>query len=206
MFCFEVDGFPGTYWMNTYGQIHSIGLYSVIPFIILAVANIFLLKKTKKTNNNASATSAKNQQDNASQAVPRLSIVNFAQTVAGLQPRASRGSLGSISQTNLSRANKFAKMNRTVAIITLLFIAFTLPVACASYFFNTLFATEWGSFLVTLLDEISFTYHAGTFFINYFSNALFKKKVDRLLGRQVAHEVSQIGTAILNLNRFGNNK
>jgi hypothetical protein len=27
-----------------------------------------------------------------------------------------------------------------------------------------------------------------------------------LLGRQVAHEVSQIGTAILNLNRFGNNK
>jgi hypothetical protein len=132
--------------MNTYGQIHSIGLYSLAPFSILAVSTVLLLAKIYKQNG-ANKT----------------------------QPSAAR------SPADTNRQSKFDKMNKTVVAITLLFIAFTLPVACASFFFNTLFASDWGVFIITLLDEVSFTYHAGNLFISYFTNTIFRKELNVML-------------------------
>ncbi len=161
LFCFQVDGFPFTYWMNTYGQIHSIALYSLLPFFILALANLALVIKM----NSRSTVSVKNTR-----------LPSHIPT--------------SQAQVSLPIENKFGKMNRTVMIITLLFIVFTLPVACASFFFNTLFASEWGVFLIKFLNCVSFSYHAGTFFISYFSNAIFKNEVRRLFNKRVVSEFS----------------
>jgi hypothetical protein len=62
-------------------------------------------------------------------------------------------------------------------------------------FFSTLFASEWGTFLVNLCNCISFTFHAGDFFISYFSNTIFINEVKRMLNRR-ASENSQTGRII----------
>jgi ABC-type transport system involved in Fe-S cluster assembly fused permease/ATPase subunit len=110
----------------------------------------------------------------------------------------SHQSSGQTTQTGgvSGNQNKFGKMNRTVFIITMLFIVFTLPLACASFFFNTLFASDWGYFLINLLDCISFTYHASDFVISYLSNTIFRAEVNRLFNKQAAHEVSQTGSTM----------
>ena len=117
LFCFKVDGFPATYWMSTYGQIHSVGLYSLIPFSVLSIANLVLIVKVFLK----------------SKVFPK------------------RANLNTDNHTS-SSTNKFNKMNKNVLILTFLFIAFTLPIACASFFFDELFKTEWGNFLIILLD------------------------------------------------------
>ena len=50
LFCFEVDIYPSTKWMTTYGRIHLM-LYSVMPFIILAILDVILIYKLYRRDN-----------------------------------------------------------------------------------------------------------------------------------------------------------
>lgn len=93
-----------------------------------------------------------------------------------------------------SNRNNVSRMNSIVIIMTLLFVVCTLPVALASYLFNTIIVNEYGSFLITFLDSISFTYNALNFFISYFSNVMFRNEVRKLLFNQV---VAPVGTSTM---------
>jgi hypothetical protein len=159
-FCIPHKEYPATYWMNTYGQIHSVGLYSLAPFSLLAVADYFLVAKIYK------------------------------------RPPALEHDGPDQIRISLPGASRRARMNRTVLILNLLFIAFTLPIACASFFFDTLFASDWGVFIITLLDEASFTFHAGSFLINFFSNIIFRSEVALMFSKQVSSELPLTSTLV----------
>lgn len=150
IFCFRVEGFPDTYWMDLYGKIHLF-IYSLVPFIILFISNLVLVLKLKSRR----LLSA------------RTSKVSTAET-----PRASMA-----STTSSSRSTRTIKI---VVAITTLFILFTLPVACSAFFFTVLFQTDYGVFMVTLFDCISFTYFGCNFFISLYTNLLFKKELFRV--------------------------
>jgi hypothetical protein len=76
-----------------------------------------------------------------------------------------------------SRKSKRNSMNKTVIILTFLFILMTLPSACASYFFDQLFVSEHGRFIVALCDAISFSYHGLNFVVYFLTNRRFRRKL-----------------------------
>lgn len=86
----------------------------------------------------------------------------------------------SMSETKRLRTER---MNQTVLLMTFAFIALTSPIACASFFFNTLFTTDYGNFIIVLLDCISFSYHGLNFVIMTFSNNMFRKEFFKILIR-----------------------
>ena len=47
--CTEIDGAPGTYWMTIWGEAHAF-LYSYIPFVLLAIANVLLIIRLHQQN------------------------------------------------------------------------------------------------------------------------------------------------------------
>lgn len=165
MFCFQVQGFPETYWMNTFGQVHFF-LYSIVPFLILGVCNVLLILKLKTREVRRA----------------RPSIPNLADTV--------RPSIISLAANTSSRSSR---TNKVVIAITLLFIAFTIPLACASFFFNTLFLSDYRTFIVTLFDQISFTYHGCNIFITFFTNLVFKKEFYKLFNKHAVSEANSVG-------------
>lgn len=81
-----------------------------------------------------------------------------------------------------SKASKHDRMNATVLIMTFLFIAMTSPIAMASFFFDTLFTTDFGMFIIVLVDFISFCYHGLTFLIMTLTNKIFYNECMRLFG------------------------
>lgn len=77
--------------------------------------------------------------------------------------------------------SKNEKMNQTVLLMTFLFVAMTSPIACASFFFDELFPTHYGTFIITFLDCVSFSYHGLNFIIMAFSNKMFRKEFVKIL-------------------------
>lgn len=134
-------------------------LYSLIPFVMIALANFLLVMtvhvRRKRTVNNY--TQQITHQNNPSQ-------------VGGVV----------IGETSKQRNER---MNQTVLLMTFLFIALTFPIACASFFFDILFATDWGYFIIVFLDCISFSYHGFNFIIMTFSNTMFRKEFFKILVR-----------------------
>lgn len=91
------------------------------------------------------------------------------------------------SNTHLETGKKQSRnerMNKTVLSITFMFIAMTLPSACASFLFDTLLTTDYGNFIIVLLDCISFSYHGLNFIIMTFSNTMFRKEFFKILFRK----------------------
>ncbi|CAF1124331.1 unnamed protein product [Brachionus calyciflorus] len=139
-FCFEVEGFPSTKWMTIWGKVHLMS-YSVIPFIILFISNLLLIRKL----------------------LSRKPI-----------------SVSVINSNNSKKTRKNDRINRTVIGLTALFILMTLPLASASFFFTQLFSTDYGLFIIVLLDSISFSYHGFNFIFMAFSNKIFRQEYQKL--------------------------
>lgn len=76
--------------------------------------------------------------------------------------------------------SKNSRMNRTVITMTLIFIAMTSPIAMASFFFSLLASTDYGVFIITLFDCVSFSYHGLNFVIMALSNKIFRNAFKKL--------------------------
>lgn len=133
MFCYKVEGYPKTYWMETYGQI-SLVVASLLPSIILIVSNIALVVRVRRRS--------------------RLTEPSTSQSI-----------------------KRCSRLNNLVVVLTVVFMISTLPVSCAGFFFTQLFSTDWGIFLIAVLDCLSFTYSAFNFVITYMTNRRFKRQV-----------------------------
>lgn len=73
---------------------------------------------------------------------------------------------------------KKLNMTRTVIILNLAFIITTLPSAIVSgYYFITLMNTDYGVLIITLCDNITFSFHSFNILTLYFSNKRFKKEL-----------------------------
>lgn len=60
----------------------------------------------------------------------------------------------------------------------------SLPGAIISgYFFGAIYNLEHGKMAINLINAIEFSYPAFSFFVLYFTNKLFSKEVNLLLGR-----------------------
>jgi hypothetical protein len=92
-------------------------------------------------------------------------------------------------------ARRKAEMTKTILFITFLYIILTLPsVIMSGYYYNDLILLEIGQMIVTLLNNIQFSFPALNFVILYFSNKLFAKEVKILFSRaRISAEQSQIG-------------
>lgn len=121
-----------------------LGLYSLIPFLVLAISNfglIYVLYYKKK-----SLTSRK------------------------------------FSSTSEKKDKHDRRMNLTVLLMTFLFILMTFPIAMASFFFERLSTTNYGNFIIILVDFISFCYHGLSFIIMIFTNKIFYKECLKVFG------------------------
>lgn len=108
------------------------------------------------------------------------------------------------STETASSMRKKAEMTRTILFITFLYILLSLPSAIvAGYFYNDIIVLNIGPMIITLVDNIQFSYPAFNFVILYFSNKLFAKEVKLLFSRvQIRSEQSQLGnTSMTGTNR-----
>lgn len=159
-FCFQIPDVPSTVWMTTWGRVRicylfwwrffnpklyhikfkvHLGLYSIVPFLVIAGANFGLIYVIYQKKSSSKHTSAKDK-------------------------------------------SKTATLNATVFVMTCLFILMTSPIAMASFFFDSLFTTIYGQFIIVLVDFISFCYHGLNFVVMAFTNKLFFKEVRKILG------------------------
>ena len=94
------------------------------------------------------------------------------------------------SSANNSKSSKEKSMNRTVIIITLLFIALTCPGAIGSIYYNSLVRTKVGQLILFFLDSLTFSYHGLNFIILLLTNkkfeAEFKAIFYKLFNRKAA--------------------
>nr|QVK45791.1 G protein-coupled receptor [Proales similis] len=145
--CYTIPTYPSTQWMSIWGRVH-LATYSVLPFALIALFNIMLISNiySRKKVRESNAASASG---------PKQTI--------------------SLS-TSPSQKNKMDSMSKTIVFLTLLFIAMTLPTAAASFFFNELFSTDHGLFIIYVCNTISFSYHGLNFFIYFLSNKRFRSQ------------------------------
>jgi hypothetical protein len=102
------------------------------------------------------------------------------------------------SSANSSSSRKKVQMSVTVIVLAVSFIVLTLPGAVISgFFFGTFIVTNEGYFLILLLDSITFSYHAFSFFILYFSN---KKFSEVLKSFSSLHIYSKFTTSIIKVS------
>lgn len=85
---------------------------------------------------------------------------------------------------NLSRKRK-TEMTRTIIIVTFLFVVLSVPSAFATFYYNQLVVLDIGPMLITLLDDIQFSFPAFNFIILYFTNKLFAQEVKSTLIRPI---------------------
>jgi hypothetical protein len=138
-----------TYW----GMTHLM-LYSVLTFLILATLNIILVTRIQKRKS-AFSTLRGSENANISLRNRFISILN------------AYGGGGGLHATHRQLPFSLEKMSNAVIFITVSFIVFTLPVACASSFFPRLAMSDSGLFVIVLLDSSPFhithsTYSSAT--------------------------------------------
>lgn len=111
-----------------------------------------------------------------------------------------------ISESGTSRKKK-AEMTRTILFITFLYIILAFPSAILTgYYYNALIVLDIGPMLITLVDNIQFSYPAFNFFILYFSNKVFAKEVKRLFW-PLQMRITQVGTSThVRTNTFTENR
>lgn len=151
-------------FLNHFDKVH-LAIYSILPFILIAIANsllVYTIHKRKKV-------------------VGDLTQITGIQSIDLRRPSVDprRKSVYKRAQSISQQRNE--KMNQTVFLMTLLFIGLTLPIACASFFFDQLFSTDYGVFIITLLDCVSFSYHGLNFIIMAFSNKMFRREFLKIL-------------------------
>ena len=194
--CFHSEKYPSTRWMEQWGQAHLM-LYSIIPFVLLGISNVFLLRKafesfrhkSKATNNiNVTVISSSSPSPNHDH-YRHVNNNNFNHNRNHLnhhnRHRKSNNNPHhhhhhhyhhhrNYSVNNgSSRSSSFA---RSIVFNNLLFFIMTLPTALVSFYFEHLFKSNAGRIIILFSNSISFSYHSLHFFINFFTNKKFKKK------------------------------
>lgn len=107
-----------------------------------------------------------------------LLIVNFLLVRKIMSRKKIHLSISNVTNEKKSRKND--RINRTVLLLTFLFILMTLPSASASFFFTTLVTSDFGLFLIVLFNCISFSYHGFNFIFMAFSNKIFFEEYKKL--------------------------
>jgi hypothetical protein len=79
------------------------------------------------------------------------------------------------------KSRKFNAINRTVMLVTFLFIAMTLPNAIISFNYGLLMQSYAGTILVLITNCFTFSYHASSIVILYLSNYKFRKELKAML-------------------------
>lgn len=133
-----------------------LALYSLVPFSLIALANTLLVLTMYARR--------------------RRSVANYTQQITHVTQQTTT--------TNTMSENKKLRnerMNQTLLLMTFAFIALTSPIACASFFFDTLFTTDYGNFIIVLFNCISFSYHGLNFIIMTFSNTMFRKEFFKII-------------------------
>jgi hypothetical protein len=140
-------------------------LYSIGPFVLIACSNFFLIRKILRKKRIVPELTVRIQHD-----VNGASVAGDTVGAGGINYMVKR----------VGGSKKGSKMNRTVISMTLIFILMTSPSAMASFFFSTLFSTDYGTFIVNLFNCISFTYHGLNIVIMTVSNVIFRKELGKI--------------------------
>jgi hypothetical protein len=77
--CYYLEKYPSTKWMVQWGTAHLM-LYSIIPFIVLGISNLFLLQKSYKSFNNKNRSST-NAHINSSSSTSISKSTVFARSI-----------------------------------------------------------------------------------------------------------------------------
>jgi hypothetical protein len=178
--CFYSEKYPSTKWMEQWGQAHLM-LYSIIPFILLGISNMFLLRKafesfkhkTKTTNATIIASSSSSSNRHQNHHVHTTHYINHCNNHIHSHQRHDQNHNHHYFNNSSSKSSSFA---RAIIFNNLLFFIMTLPTALVSFYFENLFKSNAGRVLIIFSNSISFSYHALHFFINFFTNTKFKKK------------------------------
>jgi hypothetical protein len=94
-----------------------------------------------------------------------------------------------LQQTKISLRK--TQMNRTILIMTFLFVGLTLPQAIITGFFYTqIMLLDAGPVIINFLDNISFSFPALDFFTLIYTNKIFAKEVKSLVSK-MANAVRQ---------------
>ena len=160
--CFYLPQFPSTKWMQTWGQAHLF-LYSVIPFILLSISNIFLVQKAYETF--ARKTKVKSDPINTNS--------NINMNSSSLQ---TNDELTSHNNLNKKKKDKDKSFAFPIFFMTILFLLMSLPSAYVSFNFNSLFATNNGQIVITVSNCLTFSFHGLNFFIYYATNKKFREQ------------------------------
>ena len=121
-------------------------MYSYVPFSLLALANFLLI----------------------------FSLRNRGKIGHQSSSAAAATTTGTAANNVSSKNSKEKSMNRTVIIITLLFIALTCPGAIGSIYYNSLVRTKVGQLILFFLDSLTFSYHGLNFIILLLTNKKFE--------------------------------
>ena len=88
----------------------------------------------------------------------------------------------SIPRTSSKIANKKkSSMNRTVILITMLFIIMTGPGAVISLLYNKLLALDFGKSIIYLGSAFEMSYHAFSLIILFLTNKKFSNEIKKLI-------------------------
>ena len=79
-----------------------------------------------------------------------------------------------ITLTNSSKT-KQRSLNKTVLLITALFIVLTLPSSIASIYYDQLIVSSAGFVILIALDSLTFSYHSFNIFVLLYTNKKFKR-------------------------------
>jgi ABC-type multidrug transport system fused ATPase/permease subunit len=177
LFCFEVDGYEATRWMTYWGTAHLF-LYSVLPFLILAILNIILVSRIYRRKRAASSSQSMRNRYLSSARARRSRRSSDIDGDISNAYRSAVESLGTRNHHHSHQPSLIEKMSKAVVFITVSFIVLTLPIASASSFFAELAKTDAGLFVIVLLDSLSFSYHAFNIFISYTFNTVHREAVN----------------------------
>ena len=88
-----------------------------------------------------------------------------------------------------STTNRKSATNRTIVLVTVLFIVMTGPEALGTIFIDQLFPLSYGQYILFLLDEICFSYHAISIIFLYFTNKRFSNELKAVFEFNTSSEV-----------------
>ena len=80
-----------------------------------------------------------------------------------------------------STRRKKLSTNKTIIVLTILFVVFTTPSAIISRYYNDLVNTKVGNIILLSGDCFSFTFHALSIFVLYLSNKRFSDRLKPII-------------------------
>lgn len=164
-------------------------MYSIIPFVLLAVINVMLIYSTKFHNKVAiAATTTDSKIKKRRQMTITVFLITFLFILMTLP-----GSFGSIFFVQKINDYNFIKKGAIVS----------------GFYFLSLSQTQIGSAVIILMDDISFSYHAFNFFTLLLTNKKFLSEFYGILFRvgilKSAPHIQNLGTTMSTMHAHQHN-